>query len=158
MKKTFVKQTEINSGGGVRLSIYKQIFDDAGGLVFEEPHRITIGPLDDFDAIIGYNNNGLAELGYPPIDLGELDLPRSLRTTAHKHPMVKAAVDAERNRSDDERAAFEAARITREAEEKQAAADRELQSRADEEAGERRFQEAVAAEVAKLFISGDQKS
>jgi hypothetical protein len=150
-RKSFVKQIEVNSGGGFRLSVYKQTYDDGGKLIHEEPHRITIDIEDDFDAVIAMNNTSLAQMGYPAIDQLELDMPREMRGTAHQHPAVAERIgietakrQEERRLAAEERAAVEEAeekRRAKEAEEREAAAE---QVKAD-------FDAAVEAAVAKAL-------
>jgi hypothetical protein len=82
MFKTFVKQTEVNSLGGLRISVYKQAIGPNGQVMAESPHQIIIGPIDDFDAVIAANNDHLQQMGYPAIDPDEIALPAALRATA----------------------------------------------------------------------------
>jgi len=105
---TFIKQVEVNSGGGIRISVYKQSFGPNGELIAEQPHQIMIGPFADFDFIIAQNNEHLQQMGYPPIDPVELTLPLQLRATAHDHSAVKermvieAKIVAEKKAADEE--------------------------------------------------------
>ncbi len=139
MFNTFVKQTEVNSGGGIRISVYKQSFGPDGNLIAEQPHQIMIGPFDDFDVAIAANNAALENMGYPAIDPAELSLPISLRATAHAHSGVK------------ERMAIEAAAI-----EARRVADEEAAKLAAEQAEKDRIRreaeaDAAQAEQQKLF-------
>ena len=100
VKNSFVKQVEINSGGGMRISVYKQIMDDelvdSDKLIFEEPHRIMIDLDDDFNIVIEANNRHLEQMGYPAIDPLELELATKMRAVAHKHPPVIERMKIER--------------------------------------------------------------
>lgn len=161
MFNTFVKQTEVNSGGGIRISVYKQTSGPDGHLVAEQPHQITVGPFDDFDATIETNNAHLQNMGYPAIDPAELALPIALRAAAHAHVgvqermAIEAAKIAEENRVAEERERAAEAERARVAEmERIAAEERAAQAEADQKASEEadasRFEEAVEAAVAKL--------
>lgn len=144
MFNTFVKQTEVNGGGGIRIAVYKQAFGPDGMLIAEQPHQIAIGPFDDFDQIIAENNASLQHMGYPAIDPIELALPKRLRAESHAHPPVQ------------ERMTIEAGIIAekRAEEERQAAAAEEARVKAEIDAEKRaavedqRFNDRVAAAVA----------
>lgn len=148
MKKTFVKQTEINSGGGIRISVYKQFYED-DRLIFEEPHLITIGPLDDVEMIIEANNTHLAAMGYPPIAESELALPVALRATAFANPDVASSIAALREQVEQQReeeaARAESERIAQENADAEAAAARERQAK--------EFQAAIDDAVAKALAA-----
>ena len=149
MFNTFVKQTEINSGGGLRISVYKQSFGPDGQSIAEEPHRITVGPFEDFDDIIAANNARLQQMGYPAIDPAELALPIALRATARGHAgiqerMAIEAAEIEAKRVADE----EAARLAAEQAEKFRIR-REAEAEAAKAAQQQAFEEAVAAAVEK---------
>lgn len=161
MKNTFLKQVEINSAGGIRLSAYKQ-FLDGDTLTFEEPHLITIGPLDDFDAVISANNDHLAAMGYPPIPTDQLALATSLRTTAFADPLVSASIaalraQAEQDAKDEaERAAAqEAARVAAEKTLQDAEAARQAQADADAEALSKANAERAEREAAAMRAAVD---
>lgn len=89
---SFIKQTEINSAGGVRITVYKQALGPDGQVMAEVPHQITIAPGDDFAAVIAANNAHLEQMGFPAIDADELALPASLRTTALDNPKVQERI------------------------------------------------------------------
>lgn len=139
MFNTFVKQTEVNSGGGIRISVYKQTFDPNGNLVAEQPHQITITPFDDFDYIIEMNNAHLESMGYPSIDPDELTLPLQLRATALGHAKVIERVEIERARR--------AAQAAQDEADRQRAIDLAAQQA---EAAQTVIDEAVLAAMARL--------
>lgn len=142
MFNTFVKQTEVNSGGGIRISVYKQNLAPDGSLVSEEPHQIVVGPFDDFDAIIGMNSAALEKMGYPAIDAVELALPLALRKTAHAHPLVqeRMVIEAER---------IKTARKVAEERERDAAESRQRQAEEAAKKEQDRVETLVAAALAK---------
>ena len=142
---TLVKQVEINLGGGIRISVYKQIFNPDGGLASEEPHRIAIGPFDDFDAIIAANNAHLERMGYPAINADELTFVTAQRTASHTHPITREIMQIEAQK-------IEARRVAAEAEAKIAEEDRNraiVDAAAAEAARQKDFEDAVAAAVEK---------
>jgi hypothetical protein len=167
-KNIFIKQTEVNSAGGLRISAYKQVFDDSGALVFEEPHQIMIMPLDDFDAVVAEASAHLETMGYPAITSDILDLPKALRKTALKNPLVietqkalQKKIDDERQRAADEKAAndkaeaeaAEAKRIAEAEAAAQAKADAEAAAEAERIAAEEKAKadaEAAAAQEAHI--------
>jgi len=54
---TFIKQVEVNSGGGIRISVTSRALDQMASLIAEQPHQIMIGPFADFDFIIAQTMN-----------------------------------------------------------------------------------------------------
>jgi hypothetical protein len=108
-KNSFIKQTEINSAGGMRLTILKQVFDDGNTLAFEEPHQIVVSPLEDFDVRISECNAHLMAMGYPEIAAEELALPASLRQAAMANTLVQQAISQLRAQVEADAAAAEAA-------------------------------------------------
>lgn len=150
MFKIFVKQTEVNSGGGIRISVYKQSFGPDGKLIAEQPHQIIIGPFDDFDAIIADNNDHLQQMGYPPIDPAELALPIALRASAHSHAGVQERMAIEAVKIEAKRVADEEVARKEAIAEQERASAAAAQAAARREAEEAAFSAAVAAEVAKL--------
>jgi hypothetical protein len=87
---TFVKQIEINSGGGVRITIFLQtIFDN--GDVHNHPHQLMIDTTWGDDIVqraIDGNNAHINAMGYPSIRSEEIEWPLSLRGHAHSLPLV----------------------------------------------------------------------
>jgi hypothetical protein len=172
---TFIKQTEVNSGGGIRISVYKQSFGPDGDLVNELPHQITVGPFDDFDAIIAANNAHLQALGFPAIDPRELTLPAQLRAAAHGHPAVKDRIQIEAKRLAEKLAEEERQAAAEKANAEKLAADKAQEAKAHaavladiaaKEAARQAAQaqaigEAIKAEVAKhmaALAKGEAKS
>ena len=137
---TFVKQIEINSGGGVRITVLKQaIFDD--GTVHDHPHQITIdtlAPQDEIDAQIAGVNRHLNAMGYPSIDPAELDWPMRLRARAHELPLIKERQGVEKQLRDEAKAKADA--------ENAAAEEAAKKIKADHDAA---VQAAIDAAVAK---------
>lgn len=168
---TFIKQTEVNSGGGIRITALKQAFGPDGALVTESPHQIVIGPFDDFDQTIAENNAHLQRMGFPAIDPRELTLPAQLRAAAHDHPAVKERIQIEAKRlaeklAEEERQAAAVAAAKRAGAEKLAADQAEeakahaavLAAIAEKEAARQAAQaqavgEAIKAEVAKQMAA-----
>lgn len=148
MKNLFVKQTEVNNLGGIRISVYKQMFD-GDRLVFEEPHQIVVSPLDDMDAIIAANNEHLATMGYPPIAAADLALPVALRKTALSDGIVSKAVKQLKKEATQRARAEAEALKAQEAAERQAEADAETVAKRQADA----FQAAVNDAVAKALAA-----
>jgi hypothetical protein len=94
---TFVKQTEVNSAGGIRITVYKQVLGPDGQVMAEVPHQITIGPFDDFDAVIAANSAHLQAMGYPAIDPADIVLPAALRAAAFADPKVADRIAIAKN-------------------------------------------------------------
>jgi len=88
-RNTFVKQTQVwLDSGYITVSIYKQR-RMADGTMTEQAHRMTLTPDDDLDHVIEANNAHLISMGYPPIDMAELDVSLSLRRAALDLPKPK---------------------------------------------------------------------
>lgn len=139
MFNTLVKQVELNLGGGIRITVLKQIFSEDGILTSEQPHRITIEPFDDFDQVIAENNTSLQSMGFPWIDPDELSVVTLVRSTTQGHPIVAERMVIERKILDDRMAEYN--RIQQEEGERLSA---------EKIAADAEFDQRVADAVAKL--------
>ena len=81
--------------------------------IAEEPHRITVGPFDDFDSIIAANNARLQQMGYPAIDPAELALPIASAPRPTLTPVYQERMAIEAEKIEAKRVADEEARALR---------------------------------------------
>lgn len=143
MFNTYIKQVEINSGGGIRVTILKQAFSDDDRLISEQPHQMTIGPFDDVNHIVEANNNHLQAMGFPSMNAEELAVVLKLRDHAHAQPLIAKRIVIEKKLLDE--------RLAKEAEEhakRETGAAKAAEQAEKEQDAE--FDRRVAAAVAKL--------
>lgn len=143
MKRTYIKQIEQNSSGGVRISAFLQVLGADGQLDTsadkpEQAFVFVVGPDDDWDDRVAENDRAIHAMGFPSMDAEQVSTCKQSRDVWLAMPSVKEELTAWR-------AAQEQQRQAREKEE----ADRvaaSARAKADEE---ERFNAAVEAAVAR---------
>lgn len=62
LAETKLHSIEFGEGGAVFVKLVKRLLTPEGVRVSEEPHRVTIAPGDDVDAVLAANFNHLAAM------------------------------------------------------------------------------------------------